>query len=59
MTKPSPEYEQFNTAMDKILRADPKIVKAAMEEEKRERAANPTTKRAFAPRVRRASNGKD
>jgi hypothetical protein len=35
--KTNPEYEQFNTAMDKILRADPKIVKAAMEEEKRER----------------------
>lgn len=57
--KNNPEYEQFNTAMDKILRADPKIVKAAMEEEKRERAANPKAKRAFAPRVRRASNGKD
>lgn len=57
--KANPEYEQFNTAMDTILRADPKIVKAAMEEEKRERAANPKAKRAFAPRVRRASGGKD
>jgi hypothetical protein len=54
--KPNTEYEQFNMAMDKILRADPKIVKAAMEEEKRERAANPKAKRAFAPRV---SNGKN
>jgi hypothetical protein len=55
----SSEFESFNTAMDTILRADPKVVKAAMEEEKRERAANPKTKRAFAPRVRRASGGKD
>jgi hypothetical protein len=59
MTKANPEYERFNTAMDKILRADPKIVKAAMDEEKRERMANPKLKRAFAPRVRRASSGKD
>ena len=50
--KINPEYERFNTAMDTILHADPKIVKAAMEEEKRERAANPKLKRAFAPRVR-------
>jgi hypothetical protein len=57
--KHSEEYKQFNTAMDKILRADPKIVKAAIEEEKRERAANPKIKRAFAPRVRRASSGGD
>ena len=32
------EYERFNKAMDHILRADPKAVKAAMEAEKRERA---------------------
>ena len=55
----SKEFETFNQAMRTILRADPKIVKAAMEEEKRERAANPKLKRAFAPRVRRASSGKD
>ncbi len=53
------DYEAFNVAMDTILRADPKIVKAALEEEKRERVANPKLKRAFAPRVRRASTGKD
>jgi len=57
--KPNPEYERFNTAMATILHADPKIVKAAMEQEKRERAKNPKLKRAFAPRVRRASSGKD
>jgi hypothetical protein len=35
--KANPEYEQFNKAMDTILRADPKAVKEAMEAEKRER----------------------
>ena len=34
----TPEYEKFNAAMNTILRADPKAVKAAMEAEKRERA---------------------
>jgi len=29
----NPEFENFNTAMDTILRADPKAVKAAMEAE--------------------------
>jgi hypothetical protein len=33
----NPEYEKFSKAMDTILKADPKAVKAAMEEEKRER----------------------
>ena len=55
----SQEFDAFNHAMTTILRADPKVVRAAMEEEKRERAANPKAKRAFAPRVRRASSGKD
>jgi hypothetical protein len=32
------EFDRFNNAMDTILRADPKAVKAAMEAEKRERA---------------------
>jgi hypothetical protein len=56
--KTSREYQTFNKAMDTILRADPKIVKAAMEEAKQKRAADPKPKRAFAPRVRRASSGK-
>lgn len=38
MTKKNPEYDNFNKAMEKILKADPKIVKGAMEAEKRERA---------------------
>jgi hypothetical protein len=33
----NPEYEQFNSAMDKILKADPARVKAQMEAEKKER----------------------
>jgi hypothetical protein len=37
MQKQNPEYEQFNASMEKILRADPKMVKAAMEAEKQER----------------------
>jgi hypothetical protein len=59
MPKTSGEYRAFNKAMDTILRADPKVVKAAMDEAKQERAADPHAKRAYAPRVRRASNGKD
>lgn len=35
---PRSEFENFNKAMQTILRADPKAVKAAMEAEKRERA---------------------
>jgi len=33
----SEEFESFNRAMNTILRADPKAVKAAMNAEKRER----------------------
>lgn len=33
------EFNKFNTALGRILRADPTIVKAAMEAEKREREA--------------------
>jgi len=36
--KQSREYETFSSTMDKVLKADPAIVKAAMEAEKRERA---------------------
>ena len=57
--KNSLESLKFSQAMEVILRADPKIVKEAMESEKRERSRNPKAKRAFAPRVRRALSGKD
>ena len=35
--KNNPEFETFNSAMDAILRANPQVVKAAMEEERKER----------------------
>ena len=35
--KSNSEFSQFSRSMDKILRADPSAVKAAMEAEKRER----------------------
>jgi len=34
----SKDFEAFDAAMSKVLRADPKAVKDAMEDEKRERA---------------------
>jgi hypothetical protein len=36
--KATPEYKHFSEAMNTILRADPKAIKAAMEAEKQERA---------------------
>jgi hypothetical protein len=38
MNKPNPEYDTFNTAMDTILKANPEVVKSAMEADKLERA---------------------
>ena len=43
--KTSPEYEKFSRAMDAILRADPKAVKEAMEQERRDNAAQRTKAR--------------
>jgi hypothetical protein len=40
------EFEAFDAAMDKLLEADPKIVKVAMEQEKKEREAARKAKRA-------------
>jgi hypothetical protein len=37
--KPNPEYDTFSNAMDTILKANPEVVKSAMEADKRERAA--------------------
>jgi hypothetical protein len=45
MSKPSPEYDAFNAAMDTILKADPAKVKAEMEEDKRQREAARKAKR--------------
>ncbi len=46
MVNKDAEYEQFNDTMDTLLRANPVIVKAAMEEEKRARKENRQAKRA-------------
>jgi hypothetical protein len=54
--KNNPEFENFNVAMDKILKADPKAVKDAMEAEKQEREDQRKAKRASADH---ASTGKD
>jgi hypothetical protein len=43
--KTNPEFDTFNTAMDTILRADPKVVKAEMEAEKGQRAAKREAKK--------------
>lgn len=40
------EFDKFNAAMDTILKANPTVVKAAMKEEKRERATERKAKRA-------------
>jgi hypothetical protein len=46
--KTNPEYEQFNSAMDAILKADPKAVKDSMEAEKRANAEKRKTKKSSA-----------
>ena len=42
----SEEFEKFSEGLGKILKADPKLVKAAMEQEKKERAEERKAKRA-------------
>jgi hypothetical protein len=37
--KANPEYDTFSSAMHTILKANPEVVKSAMEADKRERAA--------------------
>ncbi len=56
--KTSREFQEFNSAMDTILKADPVKVKAEMEAEKREREEQRKT-RSLPSAVGRASNGKD
>lgn len=43
--KTNSELNNFNSAMDTILRADPKVVKAQMEAEKDQRAAKREAKK--------------
>lgn len=54
--KTSREFQEFNSAMDTILKADPKAVKDAMEAEKQERENQRKAKRSSADH---ASTGKD
>lgn len=46
MRKRSSEFEDFNAAMDAILKADPKIIKEQMEQDARDRAKARKAKRA-------------
>ena len=46
--KSNNELENFNTGMARLLKANPQVVKAAMEQEKQERKAERKTKRASA-----------
>lgn len=45
-TSKSEEHSRFDAAMDNLLKADPKLVKAAIEQEK-ERAEERKSKRTF------------
>jgi hypothetical protein len=56
--KKNPEYDNFNSAMDTILRADPKAVKEAMEPEKQANAEKRKTKQKPSASGR-ASSGRD
>jgi len=56
-SKNKSEYEDFNAAMDAILKADPKAVKEQMEADKKANAEKRKTKKSSASG--RASNGKD
>jgi hypothetical protein len=58
MKKAMKELEQFNEAMNTILRADPKVVKEAMEREKHENAKKRKTKKQSSA-LDRVSSDKD
>jgi hypothetical protein len=51
------EYDNFNAAMDELLKADPKAVKEQMEANKKERAKKRKAKKSSASA--RASRAKD
>ena len=57
MTKRNAEFQNFNSAMDTILKADPKAVKEQMEAEKKANAEKRKTKKSSASG--HTSNGKD
>lgn len=45
MTSESEEFEKFDSAMDKLLKVRPQVVKDAMDAEKKERAEERKAKR--------------
>jgi hypothetical protein len=49
--KTNPEYDNFNAAMDKLLKANPKTIKDAMEEEKKDREKRRKAKKSSAASV--------
>jgi len=49
--KTNPKYDNFSKAMGTILKANPAVVKSAMEAEKKERAAERKAKRSSAARA--------
>lgn len=51
MTSESNELDSFKSGLAKILKADPKLVKAAMEQEKQHRAEERKAKRASSARA--------
>jgi hypothetical protein len=55
--KNNSEYDNFSAAMDKLLKADPKVVKEAMEANKKERSKKRKAKKSSA--LARASRAKD
>jgi hypothetical protein len=55
--KTNPEYEKFSKAMDTILKADPKAVKAAMEADKKQRENERKVKRTTTTQSKTKGNG--
>ena len=53
--KSSPEFDKFNSAMDALLRADPKAVKEEMEREKQQNAEKRKAKKKPSASARAAS----
>jgi hypothetical protein len=52
----SSEKDKFDSAMNKLLQANPKIIRAAMEQEKQEREAERKAKRSSSSSVPASSN---
>jgi len=50
--KSNPEYQRFQDGIRKILKANPAVVKAAMEQERQERASGGKAKRGPKPKTK-------